>query len=156
MTGLVDPDTMTPAELAAEVVKLRAERVKLKRQVRALTAGNAWLENAAEMFGDITMRSPGILDAIHKVRRRYLPDRLWAAPLCDIERSLHRQGISAMMLLCVYELVLPAVVKQLDAGALRFRAAPVASEQAAKDPPYLHGTPAAWPGNGAWYGKVGR
>lgn len=152
---LTDPETMTTAELAAEVAKLRGERVKLKRQVRALTAGNTWLENAAELFGEVTMRGPGILDAIHKVRQRYLHDRLWATPLCDIERSLYRQGIGAMMLLCVYEMVSPAIVRQLEADALRFSDDPEAAERAVKEPPYLHGTPAAWPGNGAHYGKVG-
>ncbi len=88
------------------------QRNGFKRALRAITAGNAKPEWAAEQCTQMRMNRPDL--ALLRCRRASFGDRYDGLQLCQIEADMVARGLNAMVVLFAYEAIKPAIARQLD------------------------------------------
>lgn len=111
------------------VTSIIDEKNRLRRSLRALTAGIERLEWAAEKVADMRMSRPDL--AVLHCRRVAFDDRFRDLPFCEIEKDMIDIGQNAMVVLFSYQTVKRAIERQLNALAAVRNTSPVPVDSAA-------------------------
>jgi hypothetical protein len=96
------------------VESIIADRNYHRRAHRALARGSKKLEWAAEVCGRMNWQRPD--EAVLYAREAVLRGLYAGEPLCDIEQAMAAGKHNSLCILVAYEVVAPAIQRQLSAG----------------------------------------